>query len=677
MNKDERGFTLIELLAVITITGVLVMIAIPSITIILQNVRKSIYVSDAKVFKNETQKEVINQTWAIDDKNTTYYIHINNVSEDREPSPSPWAKWKDAYVGITIDEKGGFNYYWLSVDNAGWKSDLVAIDDISRGDIFNTNIKKVNFREAIGETSKIAVLDANGVWRYYQPYLELTRDEASKCYSYYDKSDTTIKIAFYNEKCGKDVIIPAKIGGKTVDEIHSYAFNDKKLESIFIPDTIKIIGTRAFAYNNLTQLYIPSSVTTIESEAFMKNKLTNLTLDEGLNKMGARCFQNNSLTVASVPDSVTSLGACSYCENPIPNPSFLYEKKGDEIDYSRVRGYIGDLTEFTENRFIIPSETNGVELKEISAGAFESMALSDWNVVIPNTVEKIGNSAFSFSGIGSVNLPDALKIIGSSAFYSCHLTDINIPSGVQSIGELAFIRNNISDPNKAWIYRRTSEGIDYSTLLMYCGAKKNNVEIPKEKNGVKLKTIASSAFRYVGLSGTLTIPDSVTSIGQYVFPLNSLSDINNGTGDDEIGPFLYARKSGGGYDKTNLIGYGAQNTKNVIIPKGVKKIGDYAFYYTRIGGVTIPEGVTSIGGSVFNLCNLSGTVVIPSTVESIGSGAFKKEVTWAGNNADLVKFVNKTGKQFDWKSITGGPTAATFETGTIENWYGNIEVTKN
>ena len=38
--------------------------------------------------------------------------------------------------------------------------------------------------------------------------------------------------------------------------------------------------------------------------------------------------------------------------------------------------------------------------------------------------------------------------------------------------------------------------------------------------------------------------------------------------------------------------------------------------------------------------------------------------------------VSKTGRSFDWKSITGGPEAATFETGTVRNWYGDIEITK-
>ena len=676
MIKDERGFTLVELLAVVTIMGVLMMIAIPTVTIIIQNVRKGTYINNAKTFKNEVQKEVINQTWPIDDPDKTYYIHINNVAEDRKPTPSPWADWKEAYVAVTVGGKGEFDFYWLSVDDAGWKVELRKADELTRRNVFKSNLKRVNYREAIEGTSKIALLDENGVWREFEPHLELSREEANLCYSYEDTSDTTITIIRYDTTCGKDVTIPAKIDGKTVNKIHSYAFNGMGLTSLFIPDTVVEIGSNAFANNKLTQLYVPASVTKINSQAFENNKLTNLTLEEGLKTMGDSCFKNNQLTVALVPGSVTSLGACSYCDNPIPNPSFLYVQSGDSVDYSRIRGYIGDLTEFSGKNFIIPPQVNGIPLTRIESSAFKSMSLSGWNVVIPSTVTYIGGNAFWGSGIGSVNLPNGLQYIGDSAFYSNNLTAISIPDSVTYIGSLAFTRNNIADPNRAFIYKRTSSGIDYSTLIGYCGAQKNNVVVPAKKNNVALKTI-SGAFRYTNLTGTLTIPDSVTEITSSSFSINYLSDVINGTGDDDGLPIIYKRKSDGGFDKTYVIGYAGYNTNHVTIPSYVKTLGPYSFYYSYIKGVTIPEGVTSIGSYSFALCKLKGSVTIPSTVTEIGAGAFEKEISWTAHNSELTKIINKTGKSFDWRSITKGPTAANFVTGTVRNWYGDIEITSS
>ena len=91
----------------------------------------------------------------------------------------------------------------------------------------------------------------------------------------------------------------------------------------------------------------------------------------------------------------------------------------------------------------------------------------------------------------------------------------------------------------------------------------------------------------------------------------------------------------------------------------------------------MPEGLTHIGDYAFYVCQLTGEVTIPSTVFYIGPRAFYKEITWTSMNGSLNKIINKTGRSFDWKSITGGPSAATFVTGTVENWYGNIEVTSS
>lgn len=61
----------------------------------------------------------------------------------------------------------------------------------------------------------------------------------------------------------------------------------------------------------------------------------------------------------------------------------------------------------------------------------------------------------------------------------------------------------------------------------------------------------------------------------------------------------------------------------VTIPESVTSIGDYAFYYcTPLESVIIPEGVVSIGERAFELCEALKTVLLPSTITSIGESAF-------------------------------------------------------
>src|SRR5262249_17268716 len=54
----------------------------------------------------------------------------------------------------------------------------------------------------------------------------------------------------------------------------------------------------------------------------------------------------------------------------------------------------------------------------------------------------------------------------------------------------------------------------------------------------------------------------------------------------------------------------------------VISIGDYAFYYSSITGVTIPNSVTSIGAHAFDLCDNLTSVMISDSVTNIGGGAF-------------------------------------------------------
>ena len=63
----------------------------------------------------------------------------------------------------------------------------------------------------------------------------------------------------------------------------------------------------------------------------------------------------------------------------------------------------------------------------------------------------------------------------------------------------------------------------------------------------------------------------------------------------------------------------------ITLPNTITSIGEAAFFQSALKTINIPEGVTSIGQSAFNQANLTGELRLPSTLTTLGSGAFRYE----------------------------------------------------
>ncbi len=137
---------------------------------------------------------------------------------------------------------------------------------------------------------------------------------------------------------------------------------------------------------------------------------------------------------------------------------------------------------------------------------------------------------------------------------------------------------------------------------------------------------------YTGTATEITIPDSVTSIADFVFSrCDNLIKITIPNSVISIGDYAFYYCSNLQEivvpDSVTSIGWGAfsgcSSLREIVISDSVTLIDDCAFSNcSSLQEIVIPNSVTSIGTKVFYDCNNLQKIVIPDSVTSIGDSAF-------------------------------------------------------
>lgn len=276
------------------------------------------------------------------------------------------------------------------------------------------------------------------------------------------------------------------------------------------------------------------------------------------------------------------------------------------------------------------------EVSYIGVGAFEGCS-SISSINIPGGVTSISDQVFfGCSSLLSVTIPEGVTTIGKNSFYGCrNLTSVTIPENVTSIAFGAFrdcenistfdIPDNLSQIGYD-AFRGTSWFENQEDGMVYAGkvAYKYKGKMP-EGTQVCIKEgttgISQDAFNSCDGLISVSIPRSVTYIA-YSILYNCPKIVSMNV---EQGNSVYdSRNSCNAIIETgtNILIAGCRNT---IIPEGILRIGDGAFWHTSsLASIAIPESVKSIGSRAFSGCRGLEFIAIPDSVTSIETEAFSE-----------------------------------------------------
>ena len=199
-----------------------------------------------------------------------------------------------------------------------------------------------------------------------------------------------------------NIIIPKTVNLHNVIEIFSKAFDgDTTIETLYIPNTLKKIGTYAFRENtSLISITFEenSQLETIDMYAFYNaSSLTGVILPDQLKVIGILAFRNTAITEIVIPNSVVT----------IDNYAF-------EMCY--------DLE-------VVYFET-GSSLQTLGIGVFSRTGVID--IVLPSSLTSIGNYCFQINAsLLSVYIPESVIYVGSNLFSNSVNAVIYVQSAVQ------------------------------------------------------------------------------------------------------------------------------------------------------------------------------------------------------------------------------------------------------
>ncbi len=365
-------------------------------------------------------------------------------------------------------------------------------------------------------------------------------------------------------------------GGSVLESIGERAFKKSGLTSISLPSSLKKIGGEAFALNDLKEIIIPENVSYLGTGTFDNNK--NLAkVDYRTNKM---------------PVSEAESGSCfTGCRI-----SQLIIKEGITI----IPKHIFWMADFYQCDIVIPKS-----VQIIGEGAFyEATGIKSITFEEGSCLKRIEATAFKGINLQEIILPATLEYIGEEAFKNNGLSEIVLPISLKTLDSYAF-------DNNPYLSRLVIESDDINKSEYWCSGIFRNCCLNQIKWGDNCTRIPQKFFTSARFDNCIiTIPKTVKVIEREAF-----------RGAGNVSGIVF--ESGSQLYKIEDYGISSMALTELELPASLKEIGVQGVAYNLFEYIKIPASVKSIGyqGFVGNI-NLK-VAELPSGDIKIGGECFR------------------------------------------------------
>lgn len=384
----------------------------------------------------------------------------------------------------------------------------------------------------------------------------------------------------------------------------------------------------------LTTLQVPLGITKISSFAFVGyDFITSVFIGRDVEQIGLFAFKEcpniTELTVSPDNGYFRSDNNC------------VIEKSAEKIVLGCSWSDINDVT--------------GV--KEIGEYVFEDINFQNKDVTIPDSVQTIGEYAFSSAKIRILRVGNGLKKCCENAFWG-----VGVREGQSSVTKIHEIY--ISDIN-SWcaidFENEYAMPIDWESNAYIAGQiitnyQSTGLEIPRTVKEVKPYAFFNTAINILKISSETTKIDATSfaktcNLGDISVeeenPVYKLSATGDGIIDVTTKTlFLCKNKTNVDFtsddiEKVGAYAFAYRGMKSILLPDKITEIGEYAFQSCDMEHITIPTSVTKICDYAFEDCRDLVSITIPENVTYIGYNAFNCGASYC--NLQSAEFADPNG----------------------------------